>query len=154
MATLEVSPLFRSSSVGFERPWNTWQTAMNLDNSGEPAYNILKLDDEEFRISLAVPGFTQEEITLESREGTLWIKAKHGVDPHSNQYLYRGIGLDGFQRTFQLPEHVKVKDARLEFGMLHIDLYRELPEAMKPRRIEIRSDSDAQAVIEDKTQVA
>lgn len=154
MATLEVSPLFRSSSVGFERPWNTWHTAMNLDNTGEPAYNILKLDDDEFRISLAVPGYSQEEITIETRDGSLWVKGKHETDPHHNQYLFRGIGLDGFQRTFQLPEHVKVRDARLEAGMLHIDLYRELPEAMKPRRIEIKSDADAPKVIKDQSQAA
>ena len=154
MAALEVSPLFRSSSLGFERPWNTWHTAMSLDNGGEPAYNILKLDDDEFRIDLAVPGFTQEEITIETRDGSLWVKGAHGPDPHHNQYLYRGIGLDGFQRTFQLPEHVKVRNARLESGMLHIDLYRELPESMKPRRIEIKSDADAPRAVEGQSQAA
>ena len=90
MATLEVSPLFRSSSVGFERPWNNWHTAMNLDSSGDPAYNILKLDDDEIRISLAVPGYTQAEITIETRDGSLWVKGRHETDPHHNQYLYRG----------------------------------------------------------------
>ena len=154
MATLEVSPLFRSSSVGFERPWNVRHTAMSLDSSGEPAYNILKLDDDEFRISLAVPGLTEEQLTIETREGVLWITGKQELDPQHNQYLFRGIAMDGFQRTFQLPEHVKVKEAYLRAGMLHIDLYRELPEAMKPRRIEIKSVSDEPKVIEDQTQAA
>ena len=154
MATLEVSPLFRSSSVGFERPWNTWHTAMDPDNTGEAPYNILKLDDDDFRISLAVPGFTQKEIAIETRDGVLWLKGARNTDPHHNQYLYRGIHVDRFQRTFQLPAHVKVKDARLEAGMLHIDLVREIPEAMRPRRVEIKSDDGAQQAIEGPSKVA
>jgi molecular chaperone IbpA len=154
MATLEVSPLFRSNSVGFERPWNSWHTAMNFDSSGEPAYNILKRDEDEFRISLAVPGLTKDEITIETREGALLIKAARQNDPYHNQYLYKGIGLDGFQRSFQLPEHVRVEDARLEMGMLHIDLVRELPEAMRPQRIEISYDSGSQPVLKDTSEAA
>ena len=154
MATFEVSPLFRSGSVGIERPWNAWRTAMSFDNAGDPAYNVLKLDDDEYRISLAVPGFTQEEITIETRDGSLWVKGERRADPYHNQYLLRGIGMDGFQRTFQLPEHVKVKDARLDMGMLHIDLVRELPDALKRRRIEITSQANAQPVLEEATVAA
>lgn len=155
MATLEVSPLFRSASVGTERPWNAWHTAMSFDSSGDPAYNILKLDDDEFRISLAVPGLTQDEITIETRDGSLSVKGERSADRFHNQYLFRGIGMDSFQRTFQLPEHVKVKGARLELGVLHIDLVRELPEALRPRRIEITSEADdGPAVLEGSSEAA
>ena len=154
MATLEVSPLFRSNSVGIERPWSGWQTALSLENSGDPAYNILKLDDDDFRISLAVPGFSQSEIVVESHDRTLWVKGEQGTDPHHNQYLYQGIGLRGFQRSFQLPEHVKVRSARLEAGLLHIDLERELPEALRPRRIEVETGGEVPHVIEDRSKAA
>jgi molecular chaperone IbpA len=154
MATFDVSPLFRTTSVGFERPRDHWQTALNFDSAGYPAYDILKVADDEFRISLAVPGLTHDDITIETREGAVWVKGGRKVDPNHNQYLYKGIGLDGFQRTFQLPEHVHVKGARLEMGLLHIELVRELPEEMRPRRIEISSDTPSQSVLEDASKAA
>ena len=114
---------------------------MSLDNSGYPAYDILRTGDEEFRISIAVPGFNQDDITVEAQAGSVLVKGERQVDPNHNGYLYRGIDLQGFQRKFQLPEHVEVKGARLEAGMLHVDLYRELPEALRPRRIEVEADN-------------
>ncbi len=144
MATFELSPLFRSASFGFDR----------LPATGQPAYNILKLDEDNYRINLAVPGLRHDEITIETREGALWLKAERRADPHHNQYLHRGFGLDGFHWTFQLPEHVKVKDASLEMGILHVNLVRELPDALKPRRIEIRFDADGERVIEDASKAA
>ena len=150
MATFEISP-FRSSSVGFDRPWDQWHTTMSDD---APAYDILKTGEDAFRISLAVPGFNPEDITIETREGSVWIKGEHETQCDDAQYLYRSIGAQAFQRTFQLPEHVKVKAARLEAGMLHVDLVRELPESMKPRRIEIESDAGVEQVLEDQSQAA
>ena len=149
MATFEISPLFRSSTVAMDRPWASWHTAMSFDGAGEPAYNVLKLDDDEYRISLAVPGMSRDDISIETREGSVSVKGTRGTDPHHNQYLFRGIPSDGFQWTFQLPEHVKVQDARLELGMLHINLVRELPEALKPRRIEISNGAQAETLIQD-----
>ena len=154
MATFDISPLFRSTSVGFDRAWNQLNTVMSLDDSGYPAYDILRTGEEEFRISVAVPGFKQEDITIEARDGSVWIKGDRRVDPNHNGYLYRGIDLLGFQRTFQLPEHVKVRGARLEAGMLHVDLNRELPEALRPRRIEIETDDESQPVLEDASRAA
>ena len=154
MATFDISPLFRSTSVGFDRAWNQLNTVMNLDNSGYPAYDILRTGDEEFRISISVPGFKRDDITIEARVGSVLVKGDRQVDPNHNRYLYRGIDLQGFQRTFQLPEHVKVKGARLETGMLHIDLYRELPEALRPHRIEIEAETDAQPVLEATSRAA
>ena len=154
MATFDISPLFRSTSVGFDRAWNQLNTIMNLDSSGYPAYDILRTGDEEFRISMAVPGFKQDEITIEAQDGSVLVKGDRGVDPNHNRYLYRGIDLQGFQRTFQLPEHVKVTGARLEAGMLHVELERELPEALRPRRIEIETEDEAQPVLEDASKAA
>ncbi len=154
MATFDISPLFRSTSVGFDRAWNQLNTVMNLDNSGYPAYDILRTGEEEFRISISVPGFRREDITIETRDGSVLVKGDRHVDPNHNGYLYRGIDLQDFQRVFQLPEHVKVRGARLEAGMLHIELYRELPEALRPRRIKIETEDEAQPVLEDTSKAA
>ena len=154
MATFDISPLFRTTSIGIDRAWNQLNTAMHLDSGDFPAYDILRLSEDEFRISLAVPGFKASEITLETREGSVWVKGDREVDPNHNQYLYRGIATQGFQRTFQLPEHVAVQEARLEEGMLHIDLVRELPEALRPRRINIETDEHATSMLEDTSKAA
>ena len=150
MATFEISP-FRSSSVGFDRPWDQWHTTMSHD---APAYDILKTGEDAFRISLAVPGFNPEDITIETREGSVWIKGEHETQCDDAQYLYRSIGAQAFQRTFQLPEHVKVKEARLDMGILHIELVRELPEALRPRRIEIQHEDTPRPVLEDSSKAA
>ena len=154
MATFDITPLFRTTAMGFDRAWDQLNTALHLDSTGYPAYNILRLAEEEFRISLAVPGFTEREITVETREGAVWVKGERGVDANHNQYLYRGINTQGFQRTFQLPEHVRVSGARLEAGMLHIDLVRELPETLRPRKIEIASGDTARPVLENASRAA
>ena len=154
MATFDVTPLFRPTTIGFDRVWDPLNTALQRDGSGYPAYNVLRLADDEFRISLAVPGFREQEITVETREGALWVKAERGVDPHHNQYLYRGFDVQSFQRSFQLPEHVRVQGARLEAGMLHIDLVRELPEALRPHRIEVTSADARQPALEDASAAA
>ncbi len=154
MATFDVSPLFRSATVGFDQTWPGLGTAFHLDTAGFPAYNILRTGDEEFRISLAVPGFTGDEVSVEYREGALWVKGEHKVDADHNQYLYRGIPTQAFQRNFQLPEHVKVSRARLEAGMLHVDLVRELPEALRPRRIEIQNDNQSARTLTDASKQA
>ncbi len=154
MATFDLSPFFRSSAVGFDRVWDQLHTTMNLDKAGHPAYDILRTGDDEFRISLAVPGYRNDEISIETRNGALWVKAERRMDLQHNQYLFRGIGRHDFQRSFELPEHVEVKSARLEMGMLHIDLVRELPEHMRPRRIEIKQADDSQPVLGDASKAA
>ena len=154
MATFDISPLFRSTAIGFDRPWDHWSATLGGDSSSYPAYNILKLSDDEFRISIAVPGLSEQDITVESRENSVWIKAKREIDPNHNQYLHRGFGLQGFTRTFELPEHVRVKGATLSMGVLNIDLVRELPEALRPRRIEIQSDTHERPVLQDSSKAA
>ncbi|MGE0621200.1 MAG: Hsp20 family protein [Pseudomonadales bacterium] len=154
MATFDISPLFRTAAVGFDRAWDPFNTALHLDSSGYPAYNILRLAEDEFRISLAVPGFTEPEISVETREGAVWVKGERAVDPNHNQYLYRGINVQGFQKTFQLPEHVRVRGARLESGMLHIDLVRELPDALRPHKIRVTSGEAPRPALEDASRAA
>ncbi len=154
MATLDISPVFRTSALGMDRMRDPWRTTMSFDSSGYPAYDLLKVGDDEFRISLALAGWTHEEITVETRDGNLWVKGERQVDPNHNQYLFKGIAFDGFQRSFQLPEHVKVRDARLENGLLHIDLVRELPEAMRPHRIEVKTTSTEPKVLANTEQAA
>lgn len=154
MATFDISPLLRSTAVGFDRGWNQLNTAMHLNSSGYPAYNILRTGEETYQISLAVPGFAREEITVETREGSVWVRGNREVDANHNEYLFRGFDVQGFQRTFQLPEHVKVKGARLESGMLHIELHRELPDALRPRRIAIETDAAERPILEDASKAA
>lgn len=140
MHAIDFAPLYRST-VGFDRLFSM------LDNVGQsetapsyPPYNIERTGENAYRISMAVAGFSQDDLSLESRENTLTIKGEKSQDAEgkkSNEVLFRGIASRGFERRFQLAEHVEVKSAALENGLLHIDLVREIPEAMKPRKIEI-----------------
>ena len=136
MATFDISPMFRSA------------------REGAPAYNILRTGEEEFRISLALPGWQRDQITVHTQNRTLWVKGERRVDPDHNQYLYRGIGMDSFQRTFELPEHVLVREARLHNGMLNVELVRELPEALRPRKIEIHAEDSSPVVLSDASKAA
>ena len=140
MHAIDFAPLYRST-VGFDRLFSM------LDNVGQsesvpsyPPYNIERTGENAYRISMAVAGFSEDDLSLESRENFLTIKGEKSQDAEekkSKQVLFRGIASRGFERRFQLAEHVEVKSAGLENGLLHIDLVREIPEAMKPRKIEI-----------------
>ncbi len=154
MATFEISPLFRSASIGIDRTWDPLHTAVHLDGTGFPACNILQLAEDEYRITLAVPGFTEAELHIETCDRVVWVKGSREVDPHHNQYLYRGIANQSFQRTFHLPEHVRVDKARLESGLLHLDLVREVPEELRPRQIEIQQDPQPRRVLQDASKAA
>ncbi len=153
MTTFDISPLFRTTGIGFDRSWDQLNTALNLEG-GFPAYNILRSSEDEFRISLAVPGFTENDITVETREQSVWVRGERAVDADHNRYLFRGIRDQGFQRSFQLPDHVRVSGARLEAGMLHIDLVRELPAELRPRKIEVVNGDQPRPMLEDANQAA
>lgn len=142
MNTFDISPLFRTT-VGFDRLFDRLDHSWANEPSW-PQYDVLKTGDEQYRITIAVPGYQQSDLSLETRDGLLTVKGERNVDPNHNQYVYRGIGGQNFTRTFQLAEHVKVVKAGLKDGLLCIELQRELPEAMMPRRIEIQTE-DAQA---------
>lgn len=141
MHTFDFSPLFRST-VGFDRMTQLMDTAMKgADSSdGYPPYNIEKQGDDKYRISLAVAGFGPDDIDITAKENTLVVQGKNKDGDSKQNFLHRGIAGRAFERSFQLAEHIRVTGADLENGLLHIDLEREVPEALKPRRIEIKND--------------
>lgn len=135
MRSIDFSPLYRSA-IGFDRLANLIESAASNGNAGYPPYNIEQLGDSDYRISMAVAGFTQEELELSFQENLLTVKGNKQADTERH-YLYQGIAERGFERRFQLADYVRVKGADLKNGLLHIELVREVPEAMKPRKIEI-----------------
>ena len=139
MVNFDFSPLFRSS-VGFDHLVSLLDSARRIDQSsnGYPPYNIERENDDAYRITMAVAGFDQSELTVETKEDTLTISGVKSKQDNHN-YLYHGIAERNFERRFQLADHVKVINAKLENGLLHINLAREIPEAKKARSIEIQS---------------
>ena len=135
MRSIDFSPLYRSA-IGFDRLANLIESAASNGNAGYPPYNIEQLGDNDYRISMAVAGFTQEELELSFQENLLTVKGYKQAATGRN-YLYQGSAERGFERRFQLADYVRVKGADLKNGLLHIELVREVPEAMKPRKIEI-----------------
>ncbi|EXJ16366.1 Hsp20 family protein [Imhoffiella purpurea] len=137
MTTLDFSPLFRSM-IGFDRLANSLETAYRTEPGGYPPYNVEVMDENSYRITLAVAGFTESELDIEAKENLLTVTGQRKTAEAEGNFLYRGIANRGFERKFQLADYVRVAEARLENGLLNIELVREVPEAMKPRRIEIR----------------
>lgn len=138
MRTFDFSPLFRST-VGFDRLFDLMDSYAEQSN-GYPPYNIERSDETHYRITLAVAGFGEKDLTIEVKEGVLTVTGdKQPVDNRddSRAYLYQGIAGRAFERRFQLADHVEVRAAKLENGLLHIDLERLIPEEKKPRRIAI-----------------
>ena len=136
MKMFDTTPLFRSS-VGFDRMMDMFESVNRLDQSAPtyPPYNIEKTGDSEYRISLAVAGFAEADLEIEAREDTLTVTGRQGKeDEKERKFLHRGIAGRAFERTFRLADHVQVTGAKLENGLLHVELVRNVPEAMKPRR--------------------
>ncbi|PKP64724.1 MAG: heat-shock protein [Alphaproteobacteria bacterium HGW-Alphaproteobacteria-8] len=140
MRTFDLTPLYRST-VGFDRFASLLDNVLTHDIAAPayPPYNIVKTGDDAWRITVAVAGFSENEIAIESREGQLVITGKKATVEHDDgrTFLHRGIAERAFERRFQLADHVKATGASIENGLLHVDLVREVPEALKPRRIEI-----------------
>jgi molecular chaperone IbpA len=149
MRNFDPTPLFRAS-VGFDRIADVMDRMMAADpvQPTYPPYNIEKTAENAYRISVAVAGFAPEDLTVEVRDNTLSISARKTEETTERQYLHRGIATRAFERRFALADHVRVNGAVHEHGMLHIDLVRETPEALKPRRIEIAraASVDAKAI--------
>ena len=136
MRAFDFSPLFRST-VGFDRVFDLMDSLAD-QSAGYPPYNIERTDETHYRISVAVAGFAEKDLNVEVREGVLTVQGKRGEETEkSSGYLYQGIAGRAFERRFQLAEHVQVKGAKLENGLLHVDLERIVPEEQKPRRIVI-----------------
>jgi molecular chaperone IbpA len=145
MRTYDLSPLYRAT-VGFDRMADLLDRVMTQDmgSSTYPPYNIEKTDEDAYRISIAVAGFTEADLSVEQREAELVVSARKERDEENRTFLHRGIATRAFEKRFQLADHVRVTGAVHENGMLHIDLVREVPEALKPRQIEIaRSQAKA-----------
>ena len=139
MRTFDLAPLYRST-VGFDRLFSMLDNVAGYDaGSTYPPYNIERTGENAYRITLAVAGFAENDISIEAKQNTLTVKGEKQAktDEKKTEVLYQGIAARAFERVFQLAEHVEVKGAALENGLLHVDLVRQVPEAMKPRRIAI-----------------
>ena len=149
MRAYDFAPLYRSS-IGFDRIASLFDQAAGLDDgTAFPPYNIERLGENDYRITMAVAGFTRDEITAELNAGVLTVTGtKVGDEDNSRQFLHRGIAGRAFARRFQLADHVEVKSADLRDGLLHIDLVRNVPERLKPRTIAIGQESNQTGQLE------
>ena len=148
MRHVDFSPLYRST-VGFDRLFTMLDSLAQPDQSQTyPPYNIEKTGENAYRITMAVAGFGDDDLSIEAREHVLTVTGKKADDSEKGEFLYRGIAKRAFERRFQLAEHVEVKGAHLENGLLHVDLAREIPEAMKPRKIDISANTSETKQIE------
>ena len=147
MHTIDFTPLHRFA-VGFDRMQRQFDQALRMDDSqlSYPPYNIEALSENEYRITMAVAGFAEEELDVTIKEDTLFVSGKVEKKDEGVQYLHRGIAGRSFERRFELADHIKVVSAGLENGLLHIELAREVPEEMKPRSIKIATDSKSKRI--------
>jgi molecular chaperone IbpA len=140
MTTFDFSPLFRTS-IGYDRLASLMNSAHRGEaGTGFPPYNIQKNGEDRYRITMAVAGFSEADLNITSEHNKLIVTGARPdeAEGEENAYLYRGIATRNFERRFNLADHVRVSGARLDNGLLHIELEREIPEAMKPRKIEIQ----------------
>jgi len=146
MRTFDFSPLYRAT-VGFDRVADMMDRVLAADVAQPtyPPYNIEKTDENAYRISVAVAGFGSDELSVELRDGALIVAGRKTEEAGETTYLHRGIATRAFERRFALADHMKVTGASHADGMLHIDLVREVPEALKPRRIEIAGPTTVEA---------
>jgi len=145
----DFSPLYRST-VGFDRIADMLDRATRVEPmTNWPPYNIEKAGDDQYRITMAVAGFSPDEIEMTQRENTLLVTGQKHPEPEGVQILHRGIATRSFKQTFDLADHVKVTGANLENGLLTVELKREVPEEFKPRRIEINGGSGQTAPAQD-----
>ena len=151
MRTYDLSPLFRST-VGFDRMTRLLDAAGRMDGEAPsyPPYNIEKTGENAYRITMAVAGFSTDELNISVQEGVLTVTGKALKEEEPKQFLHRGIARRAFERRFELADHIQVSGADLSNGLLHIDLVREVPEAMKPRTIQIATGKAQPQVIDSK----
>lgn len=147
MRQFDLTPLYRST-VGFDRLFSLLDSVAGNDTAaGYPPYNIERFDENAYRITMAVAGFRREDLNIEVKENSLTVRGEKpdGAEPNG-EILHQGIAARTFERRFQLADHVEVTDAKLENGLLHIDLKRELPEKMRPKTIEISAANEQRAL--------
>jgi molecular chaperone IbpA len=150
MRSIDLSPLYRAS-VGFDRLVKTLDSASRVEESAYsyPPYNIEKVSDDAYRIVMAVAGFAEGDLDITAKENTLVISGKKEKAEDEVTFLHRGIANRAFERRFDLADHIKVTGAKLENGLLAVELVREIPEAMKPRSIAINGAAKPTKVIEN-----
>jgi len=149
MANFDFSPLFRST-IGFDRLSRLMESALSYEDSGYPPYNIEKTGNDTYRITMAVAGFAADDVTITVQENALLVSGKQKANGDAQRYLHRGIAGRSFERRFQLADFIKVTGAALENGLLHVELAREVPEAMKPRTIKVEARAPGATVLENK----
>jgi len=145
MRSIDFTPLYRSV-VGFDRLASLLEAASSAQETGYPPYNIETVGEDAYRIEIAVAGFRPEELNIEVKENLLTVQGRKAANDEAKRYLHRGLAERNFERRFQLADYVVVTDADLADGLLSISLKRELPESMKPRRIEISSSGSSQLI--------
>lgn len=145
----DLTPLYRTG-VGFDRLAKMLDEVNNFDAPSYPPYNIERTGEHEYRITMAVAGFTADELNIEVKNNALTVSGKKADREDKQEFLHQGIAARNFERRFQLADHVEVTGAEMENGLLHVDLKREIPEAMKPRTIAINGSKGASKLIEDK----
>ncbi|GAM54873.1 16 kDa heat shock protein B [Vibrio ishigakensis] len=140
MRTVDFTPLYRNA-IGFDRLFNMMETSSAKNTSGGyPPYNIEQQDENKYRITMAVAGFAEEQLDITQKENVLIVRGERKAE-EGKSYIYQGIAERDFERKFQLADYVKVIGATMENGLLHVDLEREIPEAMKPRKIAINGSN-------------
>lgn len=146
MRHTDFTPFYRSA-IGFDRLLQMMDQVSGFDSEGGyPPYNIVRTGDNDYRITMAVAGFTPDELKIEVKETTLTVSGEKKADGAERTYLHRGIAARNFERRYQLADHVDVKAAGFENGLLNIDLVRNLPERMKPRSVEISNGSSTNQI--------
>jgi len=145
MRTFDFSPLFRTT-VGFDHLASLLDAANRDSNAGYPPYNIEVIGHDNYRITLAIAGFSEDELSIETESNVLRVRGSKAPEKDEKTYLHQGIAGRDFERRYQLADHVKVTNATLENGLLHIELVKEIPEAMKPRKISINRDQKAKLI--------
>ncbi len=147
MRHVDFTPLYRST-IGFDRLAGLLDSALSAETSqpGYPPYNIEKTGDDSYRISVAVAGFSDDELSVEMRDGQLVISGRKVEEDGERTYLHRGIAARAFEKRFQLADHVRAVSATAQDGLLHVDLVREVPDALKPRSIPIANAAAPKAI--------
>ena len=151
MTTFDFSPLY-SSSIGFDRLAGLMDAATRGERAqaAYPPYNIEKVEENNYRITMAVAGFAEEDLSLETKNNQMVVKGRKTPSDEQRTYLHQGIAERAFEHRFQLADYVRVKEANLENGLLHVELVRELPDEMKPRNIAINTGGSSRLMSEEK----
>jgi molecular chaperone IbpA len=148
MRTYDFAPLWRST-IGFDRLFDLLDETQRAAEDNYPPYNIERLDEDRYQISLALAGFSPDEVAITAEQNVLTVEGRK-AEKEQREFLYQGISARPFKRQFNLADYVQVKGAQFDNGLLRIELVREIPEAMKPRRIAIAGGTNASARIEQK----